>query len=73
MERYSEYSVEFNRKFDPEKRQLDPLPVRSITVTVVAKDISDAMCKAWDVVRVTPEEYEIDQISRFGSSWQRFK
>jgi hypothetical protein len=38
---------------------------------VFAKYISEAMQKAWDAVRVTPEDYEIDQITRDGVGWRR--
>jgi hypothetical protein len=70
MERYSKYMVDFNRKYKADKDVMDP-PVCGINVQVFAKDISEAMQKAWDAVRVTPEDYEIDQITRDGVGWRR--
>jgi len=70
MERYSKYTVNFNRKYNSDKDMMDP-PVCSIDIQVFAKDISEAMQKAWDAVRVTPEDYEIEQINRDGISWRR--
>jgi hypothetical protein len=70
MERYLKYTVHFNRKYNSDKDMMDP-PICSIEVQVFAKDISEAMQNAWDAVRVTPEDYEIDHIDRDGASWRR--
>lgn len=70
MESYSNYMVNFNCKYKACKDMTNQ-PVFSITVEVFAKDISEAMQKAWDAVRVTPEDYEIEQITKDGANWRR--
>ena len=69
MERYLKYTIHFNRKYNSDKDMMDP-PVCGIEIKVFAKDISEAMQKAWDAVRATPEDYEIDQIAQDGASWR---
>ena len=64
MEKYTTYIVDFVRKSN-NKNMINPPPVRSIIVQVVAKDVSEAMRKAWDAVRVTPEDYEIERINKY--------
>ena len=68
MTKCSIYTVEFTYKFKPDRDFWD-LPVYGLTVQVVAEDISDAMKKAWDSVRITSEDYEIEQVSRNGSRY----
>lgn len=73
MERYSTYNIDFSCKLPDGNRE--KLAVRGISIQVVAKDIAEAMRKAWDAVRITPEDYEIDQITRnvpvYKCSWCR--
>ena len=68
--RYSTYMVDFNRKHDADHSMMD-YAVSSITVRVFAKDILEALQKAWDAVRITPQDYEVEQITREGRSWSR--
>lgn len=52
------YNVVLREKWAPDKDD-NPRAVRAITLEVPAEDICDAMNKAWETLRVTPQDYEI--------------
>lgn len=60
---FTRYEVRFESIFDPEKSSPD---VREICVTVYADKIDIAMQRAWETVRVTPENYKIVSVHETG-------
>ena len=70
MEKLTEYNVVFVSKLDPNRDFMDR-PVSRVEVYVIAKDISEAMKMAWDAVRITGEDYEIEGVSKCGIHYTR--